>query len=166
VLALRAIQRRWHLGGRHGWYAADWLWRLRGVLDRLAGGPGLRRGRRHAERVSFGEALDFWRVVAVDPDRRLELRAEMRLPGDASLQFRIEPERGSTRLCQTARFRPRGLLGIAYWYALLPLHGIVFRGEPATWLSCYLFATSHQSRQSNGSPNRDCILLPIARARV
>ncbi|MFG0315899.1 MAG: SDR family oxidoreductase, partial [Planctomycetota bacterium JB042] len=119
------------VGGGHGWYAADGLWRLRGMLDRLVGGPGLRRGRRHPERVSYGDALDFWRVTGVDRDRRLELRAEMKLPGVATLSFEIEPDPERPDRCtllQTARFKPRGLLGLAYWYAVLPLHGIVFDG--------------------------------------
>lgn len=117
------------VGGGHGWYAADWLWRLRGWLDRLVGGPGLRRGRRDPEHVSYGEALDFWRVTAIDRDRRLALRAEMKLPGVAQLEFRLEPgPDGRTRLEQIARFRPKGLFGLLYWYAVLPLHGIVFRG--------------------------------------
>jgi deoxyribodipyrimidine photolyase-like uncharacterized protein/uncharacterized protein YbjT (DUF2867 family) len=119
------------IGGGQGYYAADWLWRLRGAMDRLAGGPGLRRGRRDPERVAYGEALDFWRVTGVEPGRRLQLRAEMKLPGEALLEFEIcpldsDPQR--CRLKQTARFKPRGLLGLAYWYAVLPLHGIVFRG--------------------------------------
>ena len=116
------------LGGRHGWYGADWLWTLRGTLDRLVGGPGLRRGRRDPERLAYGDAVDFWRVSAVEPGRRLALRAEMRLPGQALLEFAIAPagKPGYSRLVQTARFRPRGLLGLAYWYAVLPLHGVVF----------------------------------------
>lgn len=117
------------IGGETGWYALDWLWRIRGVLDRLAGGPGLRRGRRDGERVAFGDAIDFWRVTGIEPGRRLALRAEMRLPGEASLEFIVEPMPGRTgcsRLVQTARFLPRGLLGLAYWYLVLPLHGFVF----------------------------------------
>jgi uncharacterized protein YbjT (DUF2867 family) len=117
------------LGGRNGWYGMDWLWRLRGAIDRLLGGPGLRRGRRDPDRLAFGEALDFWRVTAVETDRRLALRAEMKLPGEALLEFMIEPlpeDPSRCRLVQTARFLPRGLLGILYWYAVLPLHGIVF----------------------------------------
>jgi uncharacterized protein YndB with AHSA1/START domain len=116
------------VGGGHGWYAADWLWRLRGWMDRVVGGPGLRRGRRDPERVAYGEALDFWRVTDVEEPRRLELRAEMRLPGVAELAFDLEPIEGGTRLVQTARFVPRGLSGLAYWYAVRPLHGFVFRG--------------------------------------
>jgi uncharacterized protein YbjT (DUF2867 family) len=124
--AFRAVCR---IGGGHGWYAADWLWKLRGALDRLAGGPGLRRGRRSQQTVSFGEALDFWRVTAVDPDRRLALRAEMKLPGEALLEFRITPT-GPDTCClrQTALFKPRGLLGLLYWYAVKPFHAIVFSG--------------------------------------
>ena len=119
------------VGGGNGWYAADGLWRLRGWMDRLVGGPGLRRGRRDPERVSYGEALDFWRVTGVERDHRLTLRAEMKLPGEALLEFKLEPIAGRpgwTRLHQTASFLPKGLLGLAYWYAVLPLHGIVFRG--------------------------------------
>jgi hypothetical protein len=119
------------LGGERGYYAVDWLWRLRGIMDRLTGGPGLRRGRRSLDELRLGDALDFWRVTAIDPPHRLELTAEMKLPGVATLSFDVDsaPEPGAgTRLIMTARFRPRGLLGIAYWYSVLPLHGIVFRG--------------------------------------
>jgi hypothetical protein len=117
------------IGGDHGYFAADWLWRLRGAMDRLVGGPGLRRGRRHSEKVSYGEAVDFWRVTGVEAGRRLELRAEMRLPGEATLEFACAPiDAERCRLTQTARFKPRGLAGLAYWYAVAPLHGIVFEG--------------------------------------
>jgi uncharacterized protein YbjT (DUF2867 family) len=124
----RAIGR---IGGGNGWYAADVLWRIRGFLDRLVGGPGLRRGRRDPESLGYGDALDFWRVTGIEPDRSLQLRAEMKLPGDAQLDFLVEPVPGSPRTCrltQTARFRPRGLTGLLYWYAVLPLHAIVFNG--------------------------------------
>lgn len=119
------------IGGDQGYHAADWLWRLRGWLDRLVGGPGLRRGRRDPAHLAFGDALDFWRVTAVEPQRRLELRAEMKLPGEALLSFEVRPGEPGTATCtltQTARFRPRGLAGLAYWYAVLPLHGLVFNG--------------------------------------
>ncbi len=123
--AFRGIRR---VGGGHGYYAADWLWHLRGALDRLVGGPGLRRGRRDPDEVGYGDALDFWRVTGFELDRRLELRAEMKLPGEASLAFDVEPEGSGSRIVQTARFKPRGLLGLAYWYAVLPFHAVVFRG--------------------------------------
>ncbi len=116
------------IGGEVGWYGGNWLWRLRGVLDKLIGGPGLRRGRRDPKRLMVGDALDFWRVVEVVPGSRLQLRAEMKLPGTALLQFEVEDLAGTSRLRVTALFKPRGLLGIAYWYAVLPLHGMVFRG--------------------------------------
>jgi hypothetical protein len=119
------------LGGSRGYYAADWLWRLRGIMDRFIGGPGLRRGRRSASELRLGDALDFWRVTAITPPHTLELTAEMKLPGVATLSFDVDPAPApgeGTRLIMTARFRPRGLLGIAYWYSVLPLHGIVFRG--------------------------------------
>jgi uncharacterized protein YbjT (DUF2867 family) len=122
----RAVTR---LGGSAGWYGVDWLWRIRGAIDRLLGGPGLRRGRRDPDRLAFGDAVDFWRVTAVEPERRLALRAEMKLPGEALLEFTIETLPGDAsrcRLVQTARFLPRGLLGLLYWYAMLPVHGMVF----------------------------------------
>lgn len=118
------------LGGMQGYYAMQWLWRLRGIMDRFVGGPGLRRGRRSAGELLLGDALDFWRVSAIKPPELLELTAEMKLPGVATLSFEVEPappSKSGTRLVMTARFRPRGLFGIAYWYAVLPLHGIVFR---------------------------------------
>lgn len=119
------------VGGGHGWYAADWLWVLRGWMDRMVGGPGLRRGRRDPETVGYGEALDFWRVTGIEQDRRLALRAEMKLPGEALLEFLIEPDESTPQRCtlqQVALFQPRGLLGLMYWYAVVPLHHVVFRG--------------------------------------
>ncbi len=124
--AFRAVCR---VGGGHGWYAADWLWKIRGWMDLMVGGPGLRRGRRHPETVAFGEALDFWRVVGIEHDRRLSLRAEMKLPGEALLEFRISPlDDMHCVLEQTALFSPRGLFGLLYWYAVVPFHAIVFKG--------------------------------------
>jgi uncharacterized protein YbjT (DUF2867 family) len=118
------------IGGGNGWYAGDILWRLRGWMDTLVGGPGLRRGRRNSERVEFGEALDFWRVIGIDHDRSLALLAEMKLPGTAMLNFQLKPEedRQITQLEMIARFRPKGLIGIFYWYAVAPLHNFVFGG--------------------------------------
>jgi uncharacterized protein YbjT (DUF2867 family) len=117
------------VGGGHGWYAGDLLWRLRGWMDKLVGGPGLRRGRRHTEQIEFGEALDFWRVVGVQRGRSLLLHAEMKLPGTARLEFKLNPvTNATTKLTMTARFRPLGLSGILYWYAVLPLHSFVFGG--------------------------------------
>jgi hypothetical protein len=116
------------LGGRRGWYA-DWLWKIRGALDRLAGGPGIRRGRRNPDTLRYGDALDFWRVVGLDQDRSLSLRAEMRRPGKALLDFRITANGAKNcSLRQTALFEPRGLFGLMYWYSVLPFHGVVFRG--------------------------------------
>lgn len=114
------------VGGERGWPAWEWAWVARGALDRLAGGPGLRRGRRHPDEILPGEALDFWRVEAAEPPRLLRLRAEMRLPGRAWLQWEAFPEEGGTRLVQTALFAPDGLLGTAYWYGLYPFHQFIF----------------------------------------
>ena len=114
------------LGGTRGWLYADGLWELRGVMDRLVGGFGTRRGRRHATELRVGDAVDFWRVEAYEPDRLLRLRAEMRLPGYAWLQFEIVDDRGSTALQQTAFFDPRGAFGYLYWYAVLPFHELIF----------------------------------------
>jgi len=117
------------IGGDNGWYFAQGLWRLRGLLDRLVGGPGLRRGRRHSRDLRVGDGLDFWRVVALNPPRRLLLLAEMKTPGDALLEFLIFPTgKGSVELKMVSRFLPRGLAGILYWYALLPLHQWLFAG--------------------------------------
>ncbi|MBK8023257.1 MAG: SDR family oxidoreductase [Chloroflexi bacterium] len=117
------------LGGRNGWLYFSWAWYLRGLIDRLVGGVGLRRGRRHPTEVRVGDALDFWRVEAVEPDRLLRLRAEMKVPGLAWLQFKAEPlENGSTRLIQTAFFASKGLFGLLYWYGLYPLHSLIFSG--------------------------------------
>jgi uncharacterized protein YbjT (DUF2867 family) len=117
------------VGGKHGWYSANWLWKLRGWMDRFVGGPGLRRGRLNPQVVSYGEALDFWRVVRFEPDRTLVLRSEMKLPGEAMLEFHTEPTHDDKcRFQQLARFIPSGLFGILYWYAVKPFHNIVFRG--------------------------------------
>jgi hypothetical protein len=121
------------LGGKDGWFRYNRLWRLRGIADRLVGGPGWKRGRRHPDQLLWGEPIGFWRVTELDRGRRLTLRAEMRVPGDAVLDFELsqgplENGRMGTRLTQTARFRPKGLFGLLYWYAVLPFHGPVFDG--------------------------------------
>ena len=117
------------IGGKTGWYYADWLWQLRGGMDRLLGGPGIGRGRRDPQAIQAGDALDFWRVLAVEPERRLKLVAEMKLPGEAVLELLLtECVDGTTEVRQCARFRPRGLLGLIYWYSVLPLHNLVFVG--------------------------------------
>lgn len=115
------------IGGDVGYYTMDWAWRLRGLLDTLVGGVGLRRGRRHPEEVRKGESVDFWRVARVAPGRSLELYAEMKLPGDAWLTFRVEKTGEGSRLTQTALFRPRGLLGRLYWWAMFPFHVFIFK---------------------------------------
>ena len=117
------------LGGATGWLCMDWAWRARGFLDRLVGGVGLRRGRRDPQEARVGDALDFWRVEAVEPGRLLRLRAEMKVPGRAWLEFRVEPiDALSSLLSQTAFFAPRGLTGLLYWYLLYPIHAAIFSG--------------------------------------
>jgi uncharacterized protein YbjT (DUF2867 family) len=116
------------IGGTTGWYYGNRLWRLRGFLDLLAGGVGLRRGRSDPESVRVGATLDFWRVEAFEPDRLLRLRAEMRMPGRAWLQFEVGGDEGRSTIRQTAIFDPAGLAGLAYWYGLKPLHNRVFGG--------------------------------------
>jgi uncharacterized protein YbjT (DUF2867 family) len=117
------------MGGETGWLYMNWSWQLRGALDRLAGGVGMRRGRRHPHDVRVGDALDFWRVEAVEPDAMLLLRAEMKVPGRAWLQFQARVEEGGrTLISQTAYFAPRGLWGLVYWYALYPVHQLIFSG--------------------------------------
>lgn len=116
------------IGGESGWYYGNSLWRLRGALDRLIGGPGLRRGRRDPTDLRPGEALDFWRVEVFEPGRMLRLRAEMKLPGRAWLQYEVEPNGSGSVITQTAVFDPAGLSGRLYWFALLPIHAFMFRG--------------------------------------
>ena len=116
------------IGGETGWYYANWLWRLRGFLDLLIGGVGLRRGRKHPRRLMRGDTVDFWRVESIERNRCLRLYAEMRLPGRAWLQFEVEPDGGACILRQTAEFDPAGWLGALYWYTLYPLHGLIFGG--------------------------------------
>lgn len=115
------------LGGKRGWLALNAAWQLRGALDRLLGGVGMRRGRRSANEVRVGDAIDFWRVEAIEPNHLLRLRAEMKVPGRAWLQFESRPQsNGRTKLVQTAFFEPKGLMGLLYWYLLYPIHAWIF----------------------------------------
>lgn len=124
-MAFRPIER---LGGKTGWYYGNWLWGIRGLLDLLFGGAGMRRGRRDPDRLLAGDTLDFWRVEEIQTDRLLRLAAEMRLPGRAWLQFEVEPDGSGSVVRQTAIFDPAGVLGQLYWYLLYPVHQFVFAG--------------------------------------
>lgn len=127
------IEKIWHIGGENGWYYANWLWRIRGILDKMAGGVGLRRGRTSANSLNVGDALDFWRILYADKQEgRLLLFAEMKLPGDAWLEFRLI----ENKLVQTATFRPRGLNGRLYWFMVLPFHSFIFKGMLQELTSC------------------------------
>lgn len=116
------------IGGTTGWYFATWLWRVRGWLDVIVGGVGMRRGRRHPQDVAVGDVIDCWRVEATQRPHLLRLRAEMKLPGRAWLTFEVTDDQGQIRLTQTATFDPIGLAGLAYWYSIWPLHEVIFRG--------------------------------------
>jgi hypothetical protein len=117
------------IGGEVGWYYANWLWQLRGMIDQVFGGVGLSRGRRDPQKVSPGDPLDFWRVAEVEPPYLLLLKAEMKLPGEAMLCFKLQPlDDGRTELRLIARFLSRGLLGLAYWYGVTPFHSYTFDG--------------------------------------
>jgi uncharacterized protein YbjT (DUF2867 family) len=120
------LERIWSIGGRTGWYYANWLWEIRGFMDQLSGGVGMRRGRRSVSEISPGDALDFWRVLLANKaEKRLLLYAEMKLPGEAWLEFKIDEK---NILVQTATFRPLGVWGRLYWYSVLPFHGFIFAG--------------------------------------
>ena len=119
------------IGGRRGYYYANWLWSVRGLMDRAVGGVGLRRGRRHPVDLRVGDAVDFWRVAAIDPGQSLTLVAEMRLPGSAVLEFEVLPvDEDHAELVTTARFHPSGAPGLLYWYSVLPFHGLIFERMP------------------------------------
>jgi uncharacterized protein YbjT (DUF2867 family) len=136
------------LGGERGWLYANWAWWLRGIFDRLVGGVGFRRGRRDPNEVRVGDAVDFWRVETVEQDRLLRLRAEMKVPGDAWLQFEAKPHSDEcTLLMQTAFFAPKGLSGFLYWYLLYPIHGLIFSG-----LIRHLACRARAYRQADARP--------------
>ena len=116
------------IGGNQGWYYATWLWRIRGAIDLLMGGVGMRRGRRDPNAPTVGDTLDFWRVEAYEPGRRLRLAAEMRVPGRAWLEFEVVPAADGAVVHQTAVFEPIGLPGLLYWYVLSPFHTLIFGG--------------------------------------
>lgn len=121
-----ALGRIWSIGGKNGWYYGNWLWEIRGFMDQLIGGVGMRRGRKSDTELFPGDALDFWRVLLADKkQKRLLLYAEMKLPGEAWLEFKIDE---NNILTQTATFRPLGVLGRLYWYSVLPFHGLIFKG--------------------------------------
>tara|TARA_B110000503_G_C7162748_1_gene420447 strand:- start:2174 stop:3601 length:1428 start_codon:yes stop_codon:yes gene_type:complete len=122
----KVIENIWSIGGEKGWYYGNWIWALRGFFDKLVGGVGLQRGRTHLNEVAAGDSLDFWRVLLADKEeKRLLLFAEMRLPGEAWLEFRIDE---NNVLHQIATFRPKGLFGRVYWYLLVPFHYFIFGG--------------------------------------
>jgi len=121
----QVLDRIWNIGGENGWYYANWLWSIRGFLDKVVGGVGLRRGRKNAFQLEAGDALDFWRVLYASlEDKRLLLYAEMKLPGEAWLEFRIKDK----TLLQTVTFRPLGVWGRIYWFTMLPIHTLIFNG--------------------------------------
>jgi len=123
--AFAAIKR---IGGQQGWYFADWLWQIRGIMDQAIGGVGMVRGRSDPEDVAIGDTIDCWRVEVLEPNRTLSLIAEMKLPGRAWLQFEVEPADSGARITKTALFDPIGIMGHLYWYGLYPIHEIIFSG--------------------------------------
>jgi len=137
-----SINKIWGIGGKNGWYYGTWLWRIRGFMDKLVGGVGLRRGRTNQTTISAGDALDFWRVLYANKEEgRLLLFAEMKLPGEAWLEFKMKED----VLEQTATFRPRGLWGRLYWYSVYPFHGLIFSG--------LLKRLSQEKKSTNGKSN-------------
>jgi len=141
------------IGGRTGWYFGNWLWRVRGLLDLMIGGVGMRRGRPDPETPLPGSTLDFWRVQVYEPERCLRLFAEMRVPGRAWLEFRCEPDSGATIIRQIAYFEPNGLYGLLYWYLLLPIHEVMFRGMLRRIRAVALKPASRWNR-NNGSTRK------------
>jgi uncharacterized protein YbjT (DUF2867 family) len=137
------------VGGANGWYSLPVAWRLRGLLDRMAGGVGLRRGRRDPRRLRVGDAVDFWRVEEVEPGRLLRLRAEMRLPGLAWLEMSVRPAPGGSVYAQRAVFHPHGLLGHLYWRSISPFHGLIFGGMPRN-----IVRTAERAATSPSRPRR------------
>jgi uncharacterized protein YbjT (DUF2867 family) len=142
------------IGGKTGWYAYDWLWRLRGFLDLLVGGVGLRRGRPDPDALHVGDALDFWRVEAYEPNRLLRLSAQMKLPGRAWLEFEVAPRPDGATIRQTAIFDPVGLAGLTYWYALYPVHGMIFSSMLARIALAATAAAAEQQHAADGAPRR------------
>jgi uncharacterized protein YbjT (DUF2867 family) len=139
------------IGGRRGWFYANWLWRARALLDRLVGGVGMRRGRRDPNALLPGDALDWWRVEQVEPVHMVRLRAEMKLPGAGCLDFSADPAPGGTLLRQTAYFQPRGLPGFLYWYGLYPVHRIIFKGMISA-LAARAVRAARRSARGRGHP--------------
>lgn len=145
------------IGGDTGWYYGDWLWRLRGFLDLLVGGVGVRRGRRDPEELRPGDAVDFWRVERYEPNQYLRLQAEMKVPGRAWLEFEVTPNSNGSTIRQTAIFDPVGLFGLSYWYALYPMHEFVFAGM--------LRNIARSADESAGRPARHRINIERTEAR-
>lgn len=145
------------LGGDRGWLYLDWTWQLRGMLDRVCGGVGMRRGRRDPEDLRVGDALDFWRVEAVEPGRLIRLRAEMRVPGRAWLEFRATAQPGGTTLLtQTAFFESKGLSGLLYWYLLYPIHRVIFSGLIRR-IAATAETAAAKRKQSGPPPPESCV---------
>ncbi len=137
------------IGGQRGWYFADFLWTLRGWIDLVCGGVGIRRGRRDPENLRVGDVVDWWRVEEYEPNLKLRLLAEMKVPGRAWLEFEVEPEGDGSSIRQTAIFDPVGLWGLVYWYSLYPLHVIIFRG-----MLHRIVKAAQREQQNSGSPHR------------
>ena len=151
------------LGGDRGWLYMDWAWLLRGAIDRILGGVGLRRGRRHPVEVRVGDALDFWRVESVEYPYRIRLRAEMKVPGDAWLQFEVSPDnQESSCLIQTAYFAPKGLAGFLYWYLLYPIHSLIFSGLIKTLTANIQRRSTDDSRVDFNPSTSERVPIPVS----